>query len=113
MKKWLFVMGVLVSNTCFAFDLDGLVDRVTQKAEKKVENKVENTADDITDSVIDGKKNQPASKKQTTPNVSSTTSQPKPTNAKREALIEIKALRDEGLISESEYTAEKKKILSQ
>lgn len=130
MSKLTFIAGLLVSTQvvstqAFAFDLGGIVDRVSDnfnhKAEKLVEETnrdaeklIEETANEATDELLGVDESEGATATTTSRRGESRASATRVSSmpSKRDSLRELKELKDEGLISESEYAEGRKKILA-
>ena len=114
MNKLIFIVGLLVSTQCFAFDLGGVIDRVSENFDRKTEKLVEETANETTDSLLGveeaGEAEISRDRRRSESGVSSMRVAHTP--SKRDSLRELKELKDEGLISESEYAEGRKEILA-
>jgi len=89
LKKLVFTVAVS-SSLAFAYDFSSALDRVTDKIVNSVSEKASGAAEKKIDSALSEKSS----------------------SSKSEKLKELAQLKKDGLITESEYTAQKKLVLS-
>jgi hypothetical protein len=90
MLKKLFFTVAISSSLAFAYDFAGALDKVTDKLVNSVSDKATGAAEKQIDSTLTEKS----------------------TSSKSEKLKELAQLKKDGLITESEYSEQKKQVLS-